>query len=159
MSEDLTTLLTIDASQSFAEVARLQDKIDAQQREWAIVRQQTINEMNNIYRGMSLLISSVRTVARAARITIDPIINSMMALVQSMVSLMISTATAMAASSVGLLAGVSLALAAAAFGIQAAQTAELIATSERAHEMMDNVLSRLDQLERGQTFNIVGRTG
>ncbi len=158
-SDEVAILLTLDDSQAEAEVADLQGKIDRQQQEWAQFRRQTIREMNEIARGMAITVSSIRLVARVAGITIDPIMNALMTLVSSAVSLMIATATAMAASSFGILTGAALILSAAAFGLQAAKTAELIATSEMLKEMLSGVETRLSNLEAGMKFQISGRTG
>lgn len=148
MTENVTITLTADDSQAQAKVSELQQKIDQQQQEWALIRRETIQQMNEINRGINMTIQAVRLTARYTGQALDPVFNSLLTLVSSTVSLVIATATMIAASSLGILAGVALTLAAAAYAYQLGQTARLIADSEEIKEKFARVDAQLADLGR-----------
>ena len=144
MSEKVTIALNIDSTDADTELSTLQERIDAQVDDWRIKRQMIINQLQEINRGISLVMQSVRMAVRVTGGALDPIQSALLALIGSTTSIIITTAVALAMSSFGLLIGVSLALAAFAYGMNLSQTAKVIADFIAVQERFASVEAQID---------------
>jgi len=144
VSEKVTIALNIDSTDADTELSTLQERIDAQVDDWRIKRQMIINQLQEINRGISLVMQSVRMAVRVTGGALDPIQSALLALIGSTTSIIITTAVALAMSSFGLLIGVSLALAAFAYGMNLSQTAKVIADFIAVQERFASVEAQID---------------
>ena len=149
MSEKVTIAIDVDTTEAETELLTLQERVDAQVNDWRIKRQMIINQLQEINRGIGLVMQSIRMAVRATGGALDPMQSALLALIGSTTSIIVTTAVALAMASFGLLTGVALALAAFAYGMNLSQTAKVfadfIAVQERfasIEAQINNAISR-----------------
>lgn len=147
MSESQVTIaLLVDASQTEAEIADTQAKIDGVVAAWK-------NHRREILQGLAVVNQMVAIVAQIASKTLDDVGRAMLKILQSLLSVINATvstiiATAAAYAATGILAPVAAILAAFATGLSIGQTASVIATEGRVMMELAAIQTRLTQAER-----------
>lgn len=155
MSKDVSVHVTMDDSDIQAKLAKNQGAIDAQAADWRSKRNQILLEMSSINMGISMMVQSIRMVARITGQTLDPIQGALLGMVTSTASLMVAMATALATT--GIMAGAALILAAAAWSMQVGQTIKIYEDFEKLKGDFADIDRRLAEMGTGVASQAFGR--
>ncbi len=145
MTEEVRVDLTLNTSQADAEIEAVQGRVDAVVAGWKAARAE-------VMRGLGVINQLIVIAIRVAKMTGDVVGQSMLRILQSLMTVITSTVSVMIALSAtyitsGILAPVGLVLAAFALGLSIGETAGVIAAQAQVLARMEHVNSRLSALE------------
>lgn len=150
--------VTVDTTQSQAQVAQLQAEVNRVDREWQHRRTVIYREVEEALTRINRLIHVFRNVLRMLNITLDPVSEAVMDTLTSIVSYMVALKAAYAAS--GPWGWVMLAVTAFAFGLALAAQANAWKALIEAHAAGAKAERLFGQVKDiGSTFGPAGRTG
>lgn len=124
MSDRLTGYIILDASESFSEIDKLMNMLDAAAKRAHTVRQEVIRGVREGFRMVNSLLSSYREAMSIMGQTIDPFFDALLSIVAATVSLLLSVATGLLATGVG--GAAAAVVAGIAIGLNIITTANLI---------------------------------
>jgi hypothetical protein len=139
----LELLLLVDTTQADAELDRMEKEVDIFTRNWAATRQDTLQEMRNVQRGMNYLLQTIRYGFRIFGQTMDPLFAALLGALGAAFGLMLAVGAAMESTLFPPFVVWGIALQSVGFGIAIGETVVLAMKKEEIQQIINDAIQRI----------------